>query len=128
MRSATPSYREGLNGTWPKFPDFLQIAWVALCIQCTTWQEDSDECDVQYTNQRPRKSSRHYSSQLGRPASTGTRAEAEAPALTGSALDEYATDLKKILGENVLRVIREVTGEAGPMASRFDTKTAARSR
>jgi membrane dipeptidase len=38
------------------------------------------------------------------------------------------TDLKKILGENVLRVIREVTGEARPMASRFDTKTAARSR
>jgi membrane dipeptidase len=39
------------------------------------------------------------------------------------------TDLKKILGENVLRVIREVTGETRPvLASRFDTKTAASSR
>jgi hypothetical protein len=30
------------------------------------------------------------------------------------------TDLKKILGENVLRVIREVTGEARPVADIYD--------
>jgi membrane dipeptidase len=39
------------------------------------------------------------------------------------------TDLKKILGENVLRVIREVTGETRPVLdSRSDTKRAASSR